>query len=147
MKFRQTLTVMQRFCAKVKLPPSDDPMGCWIWIANRSTGYGRFWLAGRYVTASRFSYEMFIKAVPAGKEIDHLCRVRCCVNPDHLEAVTHRVNMLRGDGVASSNVAKTHCAQGHPYSGSNLHLQGTKRRCRRCWVIATKRYRERKAAA
>lgn len=82
------------------------------------------------------TYEEWVGPVASGLTIDHLCRVRDCCNPEHLEPVTHRENLLRGDTVSARNVAKTHCPQGHPYSGENLILRHYPNRvgrvCRAC---------------
>ena len=80
-------TPEERFWAKVD--KTDD---CWLWTANRTNaGYGHFWLDRRMVLAHRFAYELLIGPIPDGLTLDHLCRVRACVNPAHLEAVTNRV--------------------------------------------------------
>lgn len=80
------------------------------------SGYGRFQFSGKPVRAHRFSFEYFRFPVPPELELDHLCRNKWCVNPFHLEAVTHQTNMLRGDGFASRNASKTHCHKGHEYT-------------------------------
>lgn len=114
--------------------------GCWLWTSalNRK-GYGKFDDETRNLLAHRFSYEMHRGPIPAGLEIDHKCRVRCCVNPDHLEPVTHEENVRRGGCVAALTKhravqrAKTHCPHGHEYDEANTYLtrSGT-RGCRRC---------------
>ena len=81
-----------RFAEKVLL--AED---CWLWLGARSsTGYGVFRAYGRVVKAHGFAYERFVDDVPKGLELDHLCNVRHCVNPDHLEPVTHTENVARG---------------------------------------------------
>ena len=82
----------------------------------------------------RFVYERLVGKIPEGLQIDHLCRVRHCANPAHMEAVTQRENILRGMSPAAENARKTHCPQGHPYEGENLftYNQGRFRRCRAC---------------
>ena len=106
--------------------------GCWIWATGLSAaGYGRIRWDGELVYAHRLMYESLIGPIPEGLEIDHLCRNRACVDPAHLEPVTHRVNLLRGD-VGAFNAAKTHCPQGHPYDEANTGRSGTHRYCRRC---------------
>ncbi|MGI9502698.1 MAG: HNH endonuclease [Geminicoccaceae bacterium] len=83
--------------------------------------------------AHRVSYEALVSAIPEGLELDHLCRVRCCVNPIHLEPVTTRTNNLRGNGIAAMNALKTHCPRGHPYSGEHLYVCSRgHRHCRTC---------------
>lgn len=110
-----------------------DLGGCWVWLAHKNNnGYGYIWTKGERVEAHRVSYELHKGPIPEGLEIDHLCRVRHCVNPEHLEAVTERENKLRSGGMASRNAAKTHCPQGHPYSAWNTKDDAGSRRCRTC---------------
>lgn len=127
----------ERFWMKVSPEPNT---GCWLWIGCMSDhGYGRFY-AGRMIGAHKWYYEYLHGPVPGGLELDHLCRVRCCVNPEHLEPVTHLENSRRGvAGYATAkehrgkqNRAKTHCPMGHPYSGRNLILTRRGRKCRQC---------------
>ena len=127
--------IKERFWAKV-----DSADDCWIWTAETSRGgYGRF-AAGsrsdgtrRSVQAHRYAYELLVGPIPEGLELDHLCRVRNCVNPAHLEPVTTKVNVLRGIGLAARNAGKTHCPQGHPYDEANTYYYSTgKRACRAC---------------
>ena len=121
--------------------------GCWIWMgALDRDGYGSFFVKGRRFRAHRFAFEQSRGLVPADKELDHLCRVRCCVNPMHVEPVTHQVNMLRGDGVASENAAKTHCKNGHPFLGGNLAVRAGRRVCKACDVITSLAYQARRTA-
>lgn len=108
--------------------------GCWEWTANRDRqGYGRITVAGEHALAYRVSYEMTYGPVSPGLQLDHLCRVRHCVNPAHLEAVTSRENTLRGMGVAAVNLAKTHCIHGHEFTPENTYISADARRhCRAC---------------
>lgn len=118
---------LERFLEKV----SVDASGCWPWVgALKSNGYGSFrGVDHTVVHAHRFSYELFVGPIPEGLALDHLCRVRHCVNPDHLEPVTARENGRRG----LLGEAKTHCAQGHPYDGDNVYVSPRGwRSCRAC---------------
>lgn len=120
----------------------DETSGCWLWngtlsASPRSSGYA---LVNREY-AHRVSYEVFVGPIPEGLEIDHLCRIRHCVNPDHLEPVTRRENLLRGDTFAARNARKTHCPQGHSYSGENLYVYKGGRKCRTCHREAERRRR------
>ena len=115
---------------------------CWLWTAKTTRGYGKIGHGSRidgtegHLSAHRVSYEIHRGPIPDGLEIDHLCRVRKCVNPDHLEPVTHIENIRRGETGQATAVrqrAKTHCPKGHPYSGSNLVVETNgSRGCRTC---------------
>jgi hypothetical protein len=107
---------------------------CWVWTAcvDRD-GYAVFVLARKTHRGHKYAYESELgEEVPAGLELDHLCRVRRCVRPSHLEPVMGRVNQLRGEGFPARNVAKTHCPKGHPYDGDNLVRTRDGRACREC---------------
>ena len=124
---------------------------CWLWTAGKApNGYGKCWLDGRTVGAHRAIYELLVGPIPEGLVIDHLCRVRHCVNPDHLEPVTQQENLLRGDTFQARNRAKTHCPQGHPYDESNTRMFAGKRACRTCGrksaLIRMRKNRKKQAA-
>jgi len=123
------MTVIRRFFAKVDLRGA-----CWLWTAGRyRNGYGQFYLGGKKVLPHRVLYEWTVGPIPAGLDLDHLCRVRHCVRPSHLEPVTRRENLLRGVTIPAAHAAKTHCPAGHPYAGANLRLRPNgARRCREC---------------
>lgn len=123
-----------------------DDNGCWLWTkAKNPDGYGKISVGNKSRSAHRVVYETLRGEIPAGFQIDHLCRVRHCVNPDHLEPVTPRENTLRGDTPAAHNAAKTFCPHGHPYSEENTY-RGTDglRRCITCRTGWVKAYRARK---
>lgn len=111
-----------RFMEKVH--PQQD--GCWGWTAEKIySGYGRFRLPGRNgrkVLAHRLSYEMFVGPIATGLHIDHTCRNRSCVNPDHLETVTHQENVRRGDSGKYLR-ERTHCVRGHEFTKENTYLR------------------------
>jgi hypothetical protein len=124
---------------------------CWIWQRGTDKhGYGRTTRDKRTVLAHRAVYEECRGPIPTGLELDHLCRVTSCVNPSHLEAVTHRINMLRGGGPVPENAAKTHCHRGHPFDAQNTRYEGgdpNKRHCKTCDRAAARRQHERKSNA
>jgi hypothetical protein len=93
------------------------------------------------------AYELAIGPIPEGLTIDHLCRNRGCVNPAHLEAVTNRTNLLRGDGIAALNARKTHCKRGHEFTPENTYVwrEGT-RACRACHTAQEQARRQKKEA-
>lgn len=109
------------------------PDGCRVWTGYRTPdGYGRMTVNGATQGAHRVAYELFVGAIPKGLVIDHLCRNRACVNPLHLEVVTNRENILRGEGHAAQNARKTHCIRGHDLTDpKNTYTWGT-RECRLC---------------
>jgi hypothetical protein len=120
--------------------------GCWIWIGSvTSSGYGQ-WNYTPDRTVHRFIYKMFIGSIPDGMVLDHLCRLKTCVNPFHLEIVTQRENSRRG--LRNQYTAKLHCPQGHPYSGNNLsiHFRNGRsyRMCKECGKQSMRRVRARK---
>lgn len=132
-----------------KVDRSNGPDSCWVWLAARGTGgYGLIKVAGRMRMAHRYVFENLVGPIPEGLQIDHLCRNRPCVNPAHLEAVTSRVNTLRGNTLQAENAAKTHCAQGHRFSPENTSISAIgQRKCRTCARRWSQNYRARKAIA
>ncbi len=118
--------------------------GCWIWTAGKTVqGYGRLWVGGTYRPAHRLAFVALRGEIAGGLPLDHLCRCHPCVNPDHLEAVTHRVNILRGIGPTAINAQKTHCPAGHPFSGDNLSKYTGQRVCLACHAVQSKDFRRR----
>lgn len=115
--------------------------GCWIWTGYDHGGYGRLRFGGKRSLAHRVVFELTNGPVPEGLELDHLCRVRCCVNPDHLEPVHHRENMLRGDGFAAKQSNQTHCLKGHEFTKKNTYIVPSNR-ARVCRACNYKRSRE-----
>ncbi len=129
----KNMPIIERFWEKIEPVPFS---GCWIWVASLDgKGYGKINIGGVITAAHRFSYTHYIGIIPDGLELDHKCRVRSCVNPDHLEPVTHAENVLRGFGPSAANAKKTHCSRGHPYDEKNTYFWKTAghRQCRVCW--------------
>ena len=129
----EPIVLTDRHWAKV----SKDSDGCWRWIGYCDRrGYGKVQFRGRGYVAHRLFYTAIVG--PTTLPLDHLCRTRNCVNPDHLEPVGHSVNVQRGRA-GERQRQRTHCPQGHPYSGDNLLVYPSGRSCRQCM-------RDRKAA-
>lgn len=128
----RNVSVLERLLSKVSVPVSG---GCWLWEGGKtSEGYGSMWYGERRRSAHRTAYELSKGEIPKGLDLDHLCRVRHCVNPQHLEAVNRRENCRRGD-CGKHNKVKTHCKNGHPYSGDNIIVRKRRtggRDCREC---------------
>jgi hypothetical protein len=126
-------TALERFEANTQKTET-----CWLWTARlNASGYGTFGVNGKRSTlVHRWSFENFVGPIPDGLVIDHLCRVRNCVNPDHLEAVTQRENILRGVSRVAMHAKQTHCLRGHLLAGDNLRLLASgERACRSCEKI------------
>lgn len=131
-----------RFWRKVDV----DSRGCWVWTAGKFTnGYGSFSIAGGTVLTRRLAYSTLIGDIPEGLQLDHLCRVRHCLNPEHLEPVTCRENLMRGDTLAADHAARTHCPNGHPLAEGNLVPAVARRHGRGCQTCARERSAERNA--
>jgi hypothetical protein len=122
---------------------SIDDAGCWLWTGAGSGRYGQLMRNSVNLYAHRYTYELLVGPIPPGLQIDHLCRVTSCVNPAHLEAVTPLENTRRSRG----NVSKTHCPQGHPYSGDNLGRWRGRRYCRTCRIACCRAWRAARKAA
>jgi hypothetical protein len=119
--------------------------GCWEWQGYRDkNGYGKIRVGSKTdgtrttTLVHRVTYELLVGPINPDREIDHLCCNRPCANPAHMEQVTHQENLRRGDTVAAHSAAKTHCPQGHPYSGDNVGRAGRKqaRYCKACKKVS-----------
>lgn len=107
--------------------------GCWLWTGvTVRHGYGIIQRDGKYHCAHRYVYEYERGPIPEGLTLDHLCRVRSCVNPAHLEPVDLRTNTLRGEGITAQNARKTECPRGHSYSWTTDGKGGRRRYCYPC---------------
>ncbi len=127
----------------MKVGAHDDPQACWIWLGasvkgnpkqEHSVRYGQFNIGQHvYKKAHVYSWELVYGPVPPGKELDHLCRNTLCVNPNHLEPVTHAVNSKRGVGPCADNARKTSCMRGHPFIPETTYVDKKgHRQCRTC---------------
>jgi hypothetical protein len=116
------------------LPEYRPDLGpCWIFTGRISSeGYGVFDVHGVGVRAHMASFLITTGTLPDGLDLDHLCRVRKCVRPSHLEPVTRQVNVLRGVSPVARQVAVTHCPAGHPYDEQNTYVKHGHRGCRAC---------------
>jgi hypothetical protein len=149
---RPARPVIDRIASHVALAET----GCLIWTAALGRdGYARVRVIAstrvyKNVPVHRVVYEYVVGPIPEGMQIDHLCRNRACCRPEHLEPVTIRENLLRGETHAAANAAKTHCANGHPFSGENLSIQVGRyqRVCKACKrAEARRRYWAKQVAA
>jgi hypothetical protein len=122
------VTQAEQFFARV-----DAEGDCWQWTgSDNGKGYGVIQFDGRLQRVHRLSWEYLVGPIPDGLVLDHLCRNKRCVNPDHLEPVTNRENVLRGYGISAQLARNTECPNGHPFSGDNLIITDSGRRCRIC---------------
>lgn len=125
--------------------------GCWLWQGVTSSGYGRVLppKGKRRALAHRLFYEILVGPIPDGLTLDHLCRNRVCVNPDHLEPTTLTENIRRGESPTAKNRRKTHCKWGHEFTEENTLAHAGRpggRRCRTCERDASRERMRRKRA-
>ena len=113
---------------------------CWKWVGRQYvTGYGRYWQNQISYLAHRVSYELYKGNLEKNKVIDHLCRNKLCVNPDHLEQVTISENVMRGEGITAKKSRSSSCPNGHPYPNIPKIVNGW-RLCKICLRINEKKY-------
>lgn len=139
-RYQRGLTVEQRFWAKV-----DKSGDCWLWTASLvpQTGYASFQVAtGHRVNAHRWAYESLVGPLPVGRVLDHLCRVRHCVNPAHLEVVTDATNVRRGISPGARALRRSECLMGHSYNEWGV-LRANRRVCRLCRAAYSRAYKTR----
>lgn len=125
----QELLSAQRFYSKIRI----GKRGCWLWLGYvHRTGYGHITRNQSKEMAHRFSYEKHIGPIPKGYTLDHLCRVRRCVNPFHLKPITLRENVMKGNGWCAKQARKMRCKHGHAFNAENTYLWKYRRGCRKC---------------
>lgn len=156
-RFPRPHDLLDRWLLRVE---KDGHGGCWRWTGKAyPRGYGAFYLGGgRYMSAHRWGYQRLVEPVPDHLDMDHLCRNRWCVNPDHLEPVTHTENIRRGEAAEANilrNQRRTHCVHGHELSSENTTLRYSRgnpyRQCVICERAGSRKrsanyYKRRKAA-
>lgn len=135
---KHSYTIEQRLRLHRRIKRSS---GCWIWTgALGDSGYGRLALNRKLHYVHRLSYETFVGPIPDGLQIDHLCRNRACFAPSHLEPVTCRVNVLRGESPGARSRRRTHCGKGHDFAEHGVERNG-RRICRTCKIEYLRGYR------
>lgn len=139
MLLRMNEVQLRNFIDKIEV---DILEGCWDWTACKLDGsHGGFRLNGKIEYAHRVSYMYWKTTIPENMQIDHLCRNRSCVNPQHLETVAPKENILRGIGIAAINAKKTHCIHGHELIPKNTYIRKNgNRQCILCHKILHKKY-------
>jgi len=121
--------------------------GCWEWAKYTNKGYARFNNGDKIVDAHRWYYQVHNKVeLTRNQHLDHLCRVRRCVNPDHLEVVDNYTNWHRGESITLKKKMQTHCIHGHELAGKNLYVNNGRRRCNECHKLKARKYRAMKCA-
>jgi hypothetical protein len=129
-------SILYKILEKVAKTESE----CWLWLGpNNGNGYGTINVLGKQSYVHRLMFIYYKGEIPEGKEIDHLCRNRGCCNPEHMEAVTHRENMLRGKTLPAMQLERDECPKGHRYSGKNRRGD---RICHTCGAENARRYRK-----
>jgi hypothetical protein len=146
-------TVAERLWPRFELKPDT---GCWMWQgADNGKGYGQIWMNGRMRRVHRIAYLLTFGPLPADKQIDHLCRERACLNPEHMQVVSNRENVARGNGPGALAARTNRCKNGHEFTPENTyhytHSQskggGPGRRCNTCHAATNRAYKQRQKAA
>lgn len=126
------MTTRDRFEEKFIVRPGTR---CRHWTASRNLGYGVIGSGGHRhepLFAHRVSYELYRGPIPKDLVIDHMCRNRACVNPDHLRLLTRGQNVMCGEGIAARKARATHCPNGHEYTKENVYMHDSHRIFRTC---------------
>lgn len=138
-----TVDPLDRLMANIVVESTGFNTPCWLSnYTRRSDGYTKIDIGGKTVYCHRFAFERLKGPVPDGLTLDRLCRIRHCVNPDHLDPVTRRVNTLRGESPTAVAHVSDICKWGHDLGDAYQYPHG--RQCRTCTTNRTKIYRQRK---
>ena len=138
------ISPIERFLSKISITKS----GCWEWTGYLDKdGYGTFWSRNVTLGAHRFAFEYYYGAICPDLTINHLCRNRRCVNPEHLEQITNKENVLKGVGLTAINARKTHCMRGHEFTPENTYSYSNQRICKICVSQYQKDYRQKKKSS
>lgn len=122
----------------------DDKTNCHLWQAYvGQNGYGQFWDGSKVRGAHVVGYEIVKGPLPPGTEPDHRCRNRACTNAHHMDAVTRRENLLRGETIVAKKAGQTHCIKGHKFTPENTYHGKSGRQCRECRKTANAEWAQR----
>lgn len=128
-RITDSVEFQRKFWARIDIRGRGN---CWLWLASTNNGYGRFWIDNQHMAyAHRIAYELVVGPIPSGMDLDHVkargCRSRACCNPAHLEIVTRRENLIRGNHPNMIAARENRCRKGHPFAGSNVRYYMPKR--------------------
>lgn len=134
----------EKFWSRVQPEPMS---GCWLFVTQTKDGYGSIWIGKTNHRAHRLLFSVD-NEIPDGFVVDHKCRVRCCVNPAHLRAITFKENVLIGVGPSALCARQTTCKRGHAFEGENLQRTNCRneRICRACRRASRAAYNARERA-
>ena len=149
---KATTELQERILSRVTTEDRGHDTPCWVSDRAKTTRgpYTKIGVSGRTLLTHRAAYEAWVGPIPDGLQLDHLCRVTLCCNPDHLEPVTCRENLLRGDTLTAAEAAQTHCRNGHEFTPTNTYVRpdraGRTRGCRTCRTEQAREAHRRAAA-
>lgn len=135
--------LLGRLFSHITIKDAGYKTPCWMWFPDKPHQYAFMYVDKVQYLVHRLMYCLFVEPISAESHTDHLCRVPCCVNPSHLEAVTPRENCLRGNSPSANNARKTHCVRGHEFTDDNIWWIGKEnqyRKCRQCGLDYNRKY-------